>query len=113
MLRLGRAADLPQIERLAADSPVGVTALPASRERLAAEVAERFALDHQGMDDELFGRLRAEFTDPEILELVTTCGFCVGLGRVLQVPDVDRDFDVLWSREPGEVPRRPPDGVRT
>ncbi|WP_321351415.1 arginine N-succinyltransferase [Halopseudomonas oceani] len=35
MLRLGRAADLPQIERLAADSPVGVTALPASRERLA------------------------------------------------------------------------------
>ena len=35
MLRLGRAADLPQIERLAAASPVGVSALPASRERLA------------------------------------------------------------------------------
>ena len=35
MLRLGRTADLPQIERLAAASPVGVTALPASRERLA------------------------------------------------------------------------------
>ena len=83
-----------------------------SRERLAAEVAERFALNHQGMDDELFGRLRAEFSDTEILELVTTCGFCVGLGRVLQVLDVDRDFDVLWSREPGEVPRRPPDGAR-
>lgn len=80
-----------------------------TRERLAVELAERFALDHRSIDDELFTRLRAEFSDSEILELVTTCGFCVGIGRVLQVLDVERDFEVLWSREPGGAPRRPPD----
>ena len=80
-----------------------------TRERLAAELAERFAIDHRSIDGELFERLRSEFDDAEILELVTTCGFCVGVGRVLQVLDVERDFDVLWSREPGGAPRRPPD----
>tara|TARA_R110000868_G_scaffold120849_3_gene320823 strand:- start:2762 stop:3781 length:1020 start_codon:yes stop_codon:yes gene_type:complete len=35
MLRLGKSSDLSQIERLAAASPVGVTSLPANRERLA------------------------------------------------------------------------------
>ena len=79
------------------------------RERLAVEVAERFAIDHRAMDDDVFERLREHFSDTEILELIVTCGFCVGLGRVLQVLDVDRDFDVLWSREPGGEPRRPAD----
>ena len=79
------------------------------RELLAIELAERFALDHRSIDDELFERLREVYSDTEILELVTTCGFCVGIGRVLQVLDVERDFDVLWSREPGGGPRRPPD----
>ena len=77
------------------------------RERLAVEVAERFALDHRAMDDDVFARLREQFSDPEILELVVTCGFCIGIGRVLQVLEVERDFDVLWSREPGGGPRRP------
>jgi alkylhydroperoxidase family enzyme len=69
------------------------------RERMAAEFAEQFAIDHRGITDEMWDRLRALFTDVELLELTVTCGFCVGMGRAFQVLDIARDFDVLWSRE--------------
>ncbi|MFM7872175.1 MAG: carboxymuconolactone decarboxylase family protein [Actinomycetota bacterium] len=71
------------------------------RERLAAEYAERFAIDHTSVDDDLWNRLREHYSDAELLELTVTIGFCVGLGRAFQVLDVARDFDVLWSKEPG------------
>ena len=70
------------------------------RERMAAEFAEQFAIDHRGVSDEMWLRMRALFTDVELLELTITCGFCVGIGRAFQVLDIARDFDVLWSREP-------------
>jgi alkylhydroperoxidase family enzyme len=70
------------------------------RERLAAEYAERFAIDHTAVDDDLWSRLRDHFSDTELLELTVTIGFCVGIGRAYQVLDIARDFDVLWSREP-------------
>ncbi len=70
------------------------------REKLAIEFAERFAIDHRSVDDELWQRLREEYTDSELLELTITIGFCVGMGRAYQVLDIARDFDVLWSREP-------------
>jgi len=70
------------------------------RERLAAEYAERFAIDHTAVDDELWTRLRDKFSDSELLELTVTIGFCVGMGRAYQVLDIARDFDVLWSKEP-------------
>lgn len=72
-----------------------------TRERLAAEYAERFAVDHTSVDDDLWNRLREQYSDAELLELTVTIGFCVGLGRAFQVLDVARDFDVLWSKEPG------------
>ena len=55
------------------------------RQRLAAEYAERFAGDHRSIDDELFARLRAAFTDAEILDLTLCCAVFVGLGRTLEV----------------------------
>jgi alkylhydroperoxidase family enzyme len=55
------------------------------RERLAAEFAERFALDHLAMDDELWGRLGTAFTDDELADLTMCCGMFLGLGRVLAV----------------------------
>lgn len=70
------------------------------REKLAIEFAERFAIDHRTVDDELWSRLAAAFSDRELLELTTTIGFCVGMGRAFQVLDIARDFDVMWSREP-------------
>ena len=58
------------------------------RERLAAEFAQHFALDHLDMDDELWGRLRAAFSDDELADLTMCCGMFLGLGRVLAVVGV-------------------------
>lgn len=69
------------------------------RERLAIEFAERFALDHLGFDDEFFTRLRAAFTDPEVLDLAICCGAFLGLGRVLAVLGIEADADA--STTPG------------
>jgi alkylhydroperoxidase family enzyme len=55
------------------------------RERLAAEFAERFALDHQAMDDTFWSRLRAAYDDDEIADLTICCGMFLGMGRVLAV----------------------------
>ena len=55
------------------------------RERLAAEFAQRFALDHQAMDDEFWSRLRAAYADDEVADLTMCCGMFLGLGRALAV----------------------------
>jgi alkylhydroperoxidase family enzyme len=55
------------------------------REKLAAEFAQRFALDHQGMDDAFWERLRAAFADDEVADLIMCCGMFLGLGRVQAV----------------------------
>ena len=59
------------------------------RQRLAVEFAERFATDHRGIDDELFARLRSEFSDPEVLDLTMFVSVCLGLGRALEVLGID------------------------
>lgn len=58
------------------------------RERLAAEFAERFALDHLAMDDELWGRLHADFDEGELADLTICCGTFLGMGRTLAVVGV-------------------------
>jgi alkylhydroperoxidase family enzyme len=55
------------------------------RERLAAEFAQRFALDHLAMDDAFWTRLRAAYADDEIADLTICCGMFLGMGRVLAV----------------------------
>lgn len=55
------------------------------RERLAAEFAQRFAIDHLAMDDQFWDRLRAAFSDEEIADLTMCCGTWLGLGRALAV----------------------------
>jgi AhpD family alkylhydroperoxidase len=56
-----------------------------TRQRLAAEFAERFATDHRAIDDDLFARLRASYADDEILDLTLCCAVFLGLGRTLEV----------------------------
>ena len=60
--------------------------------RLAVEFAERFALDHQAMDDALFTRLRGSFADEEILDLTICCAVYLGLGRMLTVLGITAEF---------------------
>jgi alkylhydroperoxidase family enzyme len=55
------------------------------RERLAAEFAERFAVDHLAMGDEFWGRLRSAYADDEIADLTICCGTFLGMGRTLAV----------------------------
>jgi alkylhydroperoxidase family enzyme len=58
------------------------------RERLAAEFAERFALDHHTMDDAFFDRMREHYSDEELADLTLCCGMFLGLGRMLAVVGV-------------------------
>lgn len=55
------------------------------RERLAAEYAQRFAIDHLAMDDAFWSRVRDAFADDEIADLTICCGMFLGLGRTLAV----------------------------
>ena len=59
-----------------------------ARERLAAEFAQRFALDHLAMDDDLWSRLREAYADDEIADLTISCGMFLGMGRALAVVGV-------------------------
>ena len=55
-----------------------------AQERLAVEYAERFATDHTSIDDAFVERLRASFTDPEVLDLTICLSAFLGLGRTLR-----------------------------
>jgi AhpD family alkylhydroperoxidase len=55
------------------------------RERLAAEFAQRFALDHQAMDDGFWSRLHSSYTDDEIADLTMCCAAWLGMGRAMAV----------------------------
>jgi len=74
------------------------------REKLAVEFGERYAIDHTTIDDEFWALCNEHFSDQEMLELTIIAGFCVGMGRALQVLDLAVDFDVNWTREPAADP---------
>jgi len=59
------------------------------RERLCAEFAARYATDHLGMDDELWDRLHASFSDDELVDLALCVASWLALGRFNQVFDID------------------------
>ena len=59
------------------------------REKLAAEFAQRFALDHQAMDDDFWARLRGAYADDEIADLTISCGMWLGMGRTMAVIGVE------------------------
>jgi alkylhydroperoxidase family enzyme len=60
------------------------------REKIALEFAELMALDHKSIGDEFFRRMRAEFSDAEVVELGMAIGQYIGFGRLLMVLDLER-----------------------
>lgn len=62
------------------------------RQRLAIEYAERFVTDHRAIDDELFTRLRGEFSDAEVLDLTLCLAVYLGLGRSLEVLGIEESY---------------------
>jgi hypothetical protein len=47
-------------------------------------------MDHASIDDDFFRRLRANFSDPEIVEIGMAAGQYIGFGRLLMVLDLER-----------------------
>ncbi|GAB3200307.1 carboxymuconolactone decarboxylase family protein [Nocardioides hungaricus] len=59
------------------------------RTRLAAEYAERYALDHHGLEDGFWTRMKAHYTDREIVELSMCLGSWLAFGRLNRVLGLD------------------------
>ena len=59
------------------------------RVRLAAEYAERFALDHHGIDESFWTRMRTHYSDREIVELTMCLGSWIAFGRLNRVLGLD------------------------
>ncbi|HVT35672.1 MAG TPA: hypothetical protein VHE37_08810 [Nevskiaceae bacterium] len=74
--------------------------LPQRALRLAAEYAERYALDHTGLreDDAFWQRLRAQFRDDEIVDLALCCTLWLGAGRTMRVLDVGQTCALTLTR---------------
>jgi alkylhydroperoxidase family enzyme len=81
--------------RFLADEPIELGAL-GERERAALEWAEAIAFDSDRADDALWERLRAAFTEPELVELGYAIAFTLGqqhwlrtLGFAPEIPQAD------------------------
>lgn len=59
------------------------------RTRLAAEYAERYVLDHHGLDEEFWDRMTAHYTQREIVELTMCIGSWLAFGRLNRVLGLD------------------------
>ncbi|GAA2608341.1 carboxymuconolactone decarboxylase family protein [Streptomyces axinellae] len=60
-----------------------------TRTRLAAEYAERYALDHHGLDDAFWARMTAHYSQAEIVELTMSIGSWLAFGRLNHVLGLD------------------------
>jgi alkylhydroperoxidase family enzyme len=59
------------------------------RERLSADFATKFAVDHLAIDDDMWRELHANFTDEEVVDLALCVGAWIAFGRLNRVFDVD------------------------
>ena len=59
------------------------------RTRLAAEYAERYALDHHGLDDAFWSRMLAAYSQAEVVELSMCIGSWLAFGRLNRVLGLD------------------------
>lgn len=59
------------------------------RTRLAAEYAERYALDHHGIDDDFWTRMGKHYSQTEIVELTMCIGSWLAFGRLNRVLGLD------------------------
>ena len=60
------------------------------QERLAAEYAHRFAIDHTGLRDDrdFWRRCREHFSDELLADLAISCAMWLGMGRMLRTLDI-------------------------
>lgn len=65
-----------------------------TRQRLIVDYAELFARDHEAIDDDFFGRLRAGFRDDEILDLTVCVARFLSMGRITRVLRLDHECPI-------------------
>nr|WP_201760921.1 carboxymuconolactone decarboxylase family protein [Nonomuraea sp. K271] len=70
------------------------------RTRLAAEYAERYALDHHGLDDAFWTRMTAHYSQVEIVELTMCLGSWLAFGRLNHVLGLDTVCALPSGRTP-------------
>lgn len=80
------------------------SALFSTRERLAIEFAERMGERPQSMagDEEFWSKLKANFSDGEIVDLTLSVGSWMAVGRVSHILELDSVCSLpapAWSRE--------------
>ncbi|MFC8782584.1 carboxymuconolactone decarboxylase family protein [Streptomyces nigra] len=68
------------------------------RTRLAAEYAERYATDHHGLDDAFWERMKAHYSQAEIVELSMSIGSWLAFGRLNHVLGIDSVCVVPMAR---------------
>ena len=70
------------------------------RTRLAAEYAERYALDHHGLDEEFWARMTAHYSQLEIVELSMCLGSWLAFGRLNHVLGLDTACTLTGGSSP-------------
>lgn len=71
-------------------------------EQLAIDLGDRFATQHLAIDDDFFERLKVQFTEAEIVELLMHCALYVGMGRLAAILDMTEDLPKGFSKPFGE-----------
>ena len=61
------------------------SALLNPRDRAAVRFAEKLAVDHHKVDDELWSELRRHFSESELIELAVHTTLFIGLGRFNEI----------------------------
>ncbi|WP_280400813.1 carboxymuconolactone decarboxylase family protein [Nocardia carnea] len=83
-----------------------VTGALDDRARLAAEYAERYALDHHNLDEDFWSRMTAHYSQAEIVELSMCLGSWLAFGRLNHVLGLDA-VCVLPGHSGGSPAARP------
>ena len=73
------------------------------REKLAIDFGERFATNHLSIDDAYFERLKAHFSEAEIIELMLHCALYVGMGRLAALLDMTEELPAGFRKPFGEA----------
>ena len=63
--------------------------LLSSRERAGLRFAEKLAVDHLKVDDELWSEVRRHFSEAEIIELAAHTTLYIGFGRLNEIVGID------------------------
>lgn len=76
------------------------------REKLAIDYGERLATNHLSLDDAYYARLKAHFTEAEIVELGVFAALCVGMGRLAASWDMVEELPQAFQQR-GAAPIAP------